>query len=370
MILKKLSLVLAVLVIAIGATVSVAMRTSLPAFAASAHPWVRSPHPNPGSAPELTAVSCSSIDSCVAVGDTGEGQTLIETLSGGVWTRSASPNPGSSYNFLNGVSCPTATFCAAVGYSSSGVLIETLSDGAWSVSAIPAPGAGGGLFGVSCSSASACVAVGDFDATVDSPAQTLVEVLSGGQWTQMASPTSFETNTYLSGVSCPTATSCIAVGHFGASYTYILGLEKGVWSVVASPNPGSDDSLQGVSCKSTSSCVAVGGYIQASPFETAPLIENLQSGTWTQSASPNPQADTSLRGVSCPTASSCVAVGASTRVVIETLKSGNWVKTPNPSPSGTNITMLGVSCKSISDCVAVGHYWNGTKWLSIIESNS
>jgi hypothetical protein len=119
-------------------------------------------------------VSCFSTTSCVAVGDDGnsEGIYSIGTQINGDWTWSTSaviPGDNSGGGALFGVSCASATSCIAVGGDSNFPGQEIYSagtavNGSWTWSAstvVPADSSGGGtLFDVHCVSATFCVAVG------------------------------------------------------------------------------------------------------------------------------------------------------------------------------------------------------------------
>src|ERR1700733_11457792 len=80
------------------------------------------------------------------------------------WAGRSSPNSSLQRSELNGVSCSSATACTADGYSknSSGAdltLAEHWNGTKWAVQSTPTPSGGpfgGGLAGVSCSSAAAC----------------------------------------------------------------------------------------------------------------------------------------------------------------------------------------------------------------------
>jgi hypothetical protein len=80
------------------------------------------------------------------------------------------------------------------------------------------------------------------------------------------------------------------------------------WSIVSSPNAGSNDSLSSVSCLSASECVAVGSTITGSGSESLVMVWD---GTdWSIVASPNAgTSNDGLFSVSCVSASDCVAVG-------------------------------------------------------------
>ena len=70
----------------------------------------------PANAIDLTGISCSAAEDCVAVGSTGNtgaGSTIMGTTTGGLsWT---SQNAPAGTGQLNSVSCPTTADCFAVG---------------------------------------------------------------------------------------------------------------------------------------------------------------------------------------------------------------------------------------------------------------
>jgi hypothetical protein len=104
--------------------------------------WSTKRSPNRGgvyyAGDELNAVSCSSPNQCVAVGDyqTVSGfqflRTLVESWKGTDWTLDASPSWGpTSYASLDSVSCATPDSCMAVGLVRTGGLsqpFETLME--------------------------------------------------------------------------------------------------------------------------------------------------------------------------------------------------------------------------------------------------
>ena len=83
------------------------------------------------------------------------------------------------------------------------------------------------------------------------------------------------------------------------------------WSIVTSPNPSgtAESVLSSVSCPSTTSCFAVGSNLTTSHTKT--LVEHWNGTSWSIVTSPNPSGatDSALSGVSCPTTTSCYAVG-------------------------------------------------------------
>jgi hypothetical protein len=305
----------------------------------------------------------------VAVGFTGQSttsaQTLIETLSNGTWTKMSSPDvANSSANYLYSVSCPAVGTCVAVGTSSSDggpdsnqTLVETLTDGMWSITPSFDPaGDDDVLNGVSCTSATNCVAVGS---SGYADTQTLIESNTGGSWS--ATATGSGATGILSAVSCDSATSCTAVG------TVYATLSGGTWSVGNYVVPGQESDLLGISC-TTTGCVAAGEYYSnPSTEQWSTLIESYAAGTWTVMASPDVGSDTYLYDVSCTDLSDCVAVGFSLNTPVYPqvssslaldLSNGAWSVDPTPNPEGTSGNalnrLLSLSCSSPIACQSVG----------------
>jgi hypothetical protein len=65
--------------------------------------------------------------------------------------------------------------------------------------------------------------------------------------------------------------------------------------------------LRGISCPSPGVCIAAGSLISRSGTTT--IVYRWTHSAWAIEATPSPTADSSLNGVSCATATSCVAVG-------------------------------------------------------------
>ncbi len=295
--------------------------------------WSIVPSPNPHAAAfaTLNGVSCATTTNCFAVGYHSIGSryaTLVEHWDGMRWSVMTSPNPtGSTFAALNDVSCPTVTRCVAVGYQSNNAeaktLVEHWNGTRWSTGASPNPTGSFStvLNGVSCPNPNHCVAVGYF---LPSPAaQPLVESWNGTSWQIIASPKRTGARfSLLSGVSCPGATNCFAVGFDSNSgyQTLVEHWNGTTWSVMTSPNhPGSYSTvLSGVSCPSTTSCFAVGNYTVSSPT-TKTLVEHWNGTSWTIVASPNPTRTytSGLNDASCANTTHCFAVGTATKTLIE-----------------------------------------------------
>ena len=152
---------------------------------------------------------------------------------------------------------------------------------------------------------------------------TFLEYWDGTAWSIVPSPaTTGEPE--LIGVSCSSATNCNATGaqvsDTGAETPLAEHWNGVIWSVVAAPPPpgAAESSLAGIACRSSASCYAVGGYATATAAAKT-LVEHWNGATWTivTSATPagalpasvNADFATGLNGVSCPTPTSCIAVG-------------------------------------------------------------
>jgi len=337
----------------------------------------------------LGDVSCPASGSCVAVGGgfgtNGVDNPVWETSISGSWAMMASPALPNNDTSLAGVSCITATSCMAVGYTGDAPerpFSEELSGTTWTTPIVVPQGDGGTgnpLTGVSCASASNCVAVG-YD-TTGSGQQTIVEGWNGSAWTLVPSPNP-QGGSVLSGVSCATDSTCVAVGSTqndtGGTATLIEALEAGTWTVVPSPNqtngPADTDELEGVACTGVTACTAVGWYDGASG-KPQTLIETWNGGAWSIAPSPDPgPADNTLNSVSCVSTSSCVAVGEAANTVgtEQTLVEGwdgfAWTVLASPdSGTGAN-ALVGVSCFTSAACTAVGSWEEAGIDQTLVES--
>ncbi len=287
----------------------------------SAWSIVKGPPPSAHLTAGLSGVSCSGVSDCTAVGSstrivpqptTGPPpvRTLVEHWNGSAWSIVKSPNPPAASNRLTGVACSRAWGCMAVGQSggSMNLHVRTLAErwnrSRWVIVKSPTPR--GAIYSVlssiSCTRRSDCVAVGEYlpGGQRQSQNHPLIEHWNGSVWTLMPSPQPPRSiASYLSAVSCRSASDCAAVGTVryphrkGSSYggpreyTFIERWDGSAWSIVKSPNPSGPpaDGLDGIACPAASDCVAVGaGGNPATP--TAPAL-------WSS-------AGTALAGPSCP----------------------------------------------------------------------
>jgi hypothetical protein len=356
----------------------------------------------------LRSDSCISRTSCLAVGSfndtTGTTETLAEAWNGKAWRTQTMPVPiGASYRELSGVSCTSAVACTAVGHydnhSGAEVTLAELWNGKiWRVQATPNPSGATDavLSGVSCTSATACEAVGSYSNSSGTQV-TLAEAYDGKTWTLQATPGSGAFESGLSGVSCSFVKTCTAVGETSTSAggEALAEVWNGkVWSIQTVPLPsgGSDGDLFGVSCVSPSSCTAVGGYDHSGT--SVPLVEVSTGKTWNVQPSAVPRGGratgSGLLAVSCRSSKSCTAVGeepsssAFDATLGEVWNGSKWKITPTPRGGDSVSILQGVSCLSSSAaCMAVGwsapvdfdfgptlaEQWNGISWKLRVTPN-
>lgn len=360
-----------------------------------------------GSAGSLSSVSCTAGTACTAVGSStanGVLKTLAETWNGSAWALQPTPNVagarGADGSVLSAVSCiPHSTACTAVGYSSGDkqrTLAEARTGTHWVIQPTPTPvgqgGADGLLTGVSCTSRTACSAVGNHIGGTGYQV-SLMEVWNGTAWKIQPTPAARDSAT-ISGISCPLATRCTAAGGDylvknyaapgdGDSFTLAEAWNGKKWAIQPTPNPGGllYSSLSAVSCASPTACAAV-GYYQRADGSSVAVAETWAGNGWAIKPVPIPPSSdfSRLTAVSCPTASYCVAVGVYESPSISgqasmaaTWNGSRWTVTAMPVPSGF-IVLSGVSCTSPTSCTAVGwddgpgvgrtlvETWNGSTW--------
>jgi hypothetical protein len=290
------------------------------------------------------------------------------------WTVVASANVGPSHNYLSGVSCTSTSACVAVGNFTTTTkvdrtLIENWNGTSWSAVAGPDVGPyDNDLFSVSCVPATTfCAAVGGFWLANGDP-RPLALVRHGTTWTRVVSP-NIGVWSGFDAVSCVSATRCTAVGLYltpgGVGRTLAEVWNGATWTRVATPNAGAyDNELRAVSCISVSRCTAV-GYYQTPGKVDRTLIEVWNGSTWVRVASPNVgTTENDLVGVSCVSATRCTAVGAFytaaqvDRTLIEFWNGTTWTRLASPNVGTNHNVLFGVSCTSATECTAVGQYRN------------
>ena len=269
------------------------------------------------------------------------------------WTVQPSPNPeGALASALQAVSCPGPGRCVAVGFSThpSGHQIPNQA--------------------------------------------VLVEQLSHGTWTIMRTPTiGGATSSALSGVSCPRAGFCVAIG-FAQFAHRPAGLLAETWNgtswsdtILPNPPGGIGPSLAAVSCAAKAACLAVGNYFNAKTATYRALAERLHGSRWSVLPTPVPPhgggatGNSEFSGADCPTATQCEVVGnvayndTLQNVFAYGLSGSTWTyqRQVNPGPDPGN-TDNSVSCSTTGACTSAGsvaiigeltlaEFWDGSTWV-------
>jgi hypothetical protein len=339
-----------------------------------------SPVPTGAKAAPLVGISCASTSSCVAVGGwsrnpdrTGE-RTLVESWNGTDWSIVPSPNPADSdFAQLSSVSCSSPSACMAVGFYTDGAtgartaLAERWNGTHWAITHVPDatldfPQS------VSCRAANWCTATGYLNP--DYPT-VLVEHWDGHIWMQEDAPTPLNApepdgsrppaQSGLQSISCPSETDCEAVG-WSKPDTNPDGIALAErWNgrrwLIQSISTGP---LSGLSCAHPDACTAVGVWEPGDYSD--PFVVRWDGTSWSgQADAPIKLDSTTLQGgytgVSCHTATDCTAVGGTWGTVTGGEIAEGWDGTSwtEETVAGTIGLLNAVSCPTSVRCFAVGY---------------
>ncbi len=255
------------------------------------HTWAIQPDSKPATGGQPFGISCRWAKDCTAVGNRLTGMTLAEHWNGKKWSATATKHLGA----LESVSCPATGNCTAVGSNPAGkALAEHWNGKTWSDQSVASPQQQNLLYSVSCTAVKDCLAVGLGGST--SPSLSLgpiAEHWTGGSWTVLtpANPAPTGDITELNSVSCTSATNCVAVGDYmdpaGTSDTTLAEHWDGTsWTVLTTPSPVTFSALVSVSCPSAAHCVAVGVSSPSATGALSPLSEVWDGTTWTAVTAP------------------------------------------------------------------------------------
>ncbi len=217
----------------------------------------------------LTSVSCIGDGTCEAVGsyenESEESLALAESWNGTHWVLQKTPASGSSDSQLSSVSCVSASDCIAVGFALPGSLAEAWNGTRWSTVQTPSPSGSEGseLFGVSCTSGTSCTSVGAYLSSSGAD-MTLAMSWNGEAFTIQPTPSPSPVESGLLSVSCTSQSACTAVGGSAGTKSPSLLLvevwDGTTWSTQRAFQKRSPlgAALYNVSCISAAFCMAVG----------------------------------------------------------------------------------------------------------------
>ena len=276
--------------------------------------------------------------------------SALEKLSAGPRVALDGPVTGVFY----GVSCTSAMDCTAVGGDAGGEpFYATESGGVWGAGTEIG---GGGSFGaVSCTASLACTATGAIG-------NSLYATQTNGAW--VAGPPTVQSAQAWSGfsdVSCTAAKNCAAVGSQSEdihTFPLVETEDNGVWAQANFGWP-TFGPLLGVSCTTATDCTAVGNDGNGEGYAGEPTYVTESGGVWgTGTEVAVPGNGGYFRSVSCPSTNDCLATGGEwsggSFYVVD--KGGVW-GTPTvvgPPPAGTLYALESVSCADAMDCAIVG----------------
>jgi hypothetical protein len=371
----------------------------------------------------LFSLACPSMGRCVGTSGVGEQRTHVLTQNRGTWQSAAvtlpADAPPSPWPVLWSVSCGSVGNCAAVGAYQIGFakpLVVTEQGGTWHAGVEPRPPAnaattrdpslptpGNPLSLVACPSYGNSTAVGTYtDQDAEAGEYPWVMDETEGQWgSGVAAELPADANVNgqaersgtapffgFTGLSCPSAGNCTAVGgywgHVDVEQGLILTERNGTWSrgikaplpphAVPNSEPNELNApITSVSCAAPDDCAAVGWYVLQPNGTHHGLLLTEQGGAWKASALVLPAGVSApggvfLRSVTCPSPGNCVAIGyyashGKTFGLIVRERGGKWGRgitaavPRNAAPRDRSHTFLNaVSCASRGRCTVVGSY--------------
>jgi len=364
---------------------------------------------NAGGTASMTAISCTGPGDCSAGGNYLDGSTnqqgLTATEVNGTW-QAAQPIPGlAALNaggqvFVEAISCSSPGNCvvggqyhtATAGLNSFEVFVAAQHNGTWG-DAIALPniitldnGGNATLTSISCASEGACSAGGYYTDT-SSNSQVWVATQVAGAWGNAEEAPGTGTlnangNAQLTSMSCPTASTCEAVGFYtdatNAQQGFVETMVSGTWQdAIELPgldtlNAGGGAQALSISCAVPGDCVAGGYYTDATKGLQAFVSEETTS-TWNTavelngSAALNPGGGAAVQSVDCVAVQTCSVVGYTTdgnptqQAMVDSEVNDVWGAASTPSGSaalnvGGTAQLNAVSCTTITSCVAVGFY--------------
>ncbi len=243
----------------------------------------------------LSFVSCPAVDQCTGISGTTE-ETFDPQLPG---------TPISQYfstATMTGFACPLVSECVAVGDNSAGVeqgVTRFDPAHASTASTTPIDNSLGEPSGLSCPTASQCTTVSGVDE------YTFVPVDGAGRLTAITpEPITTGTESYTA-VSCPSATQCTAIADVSGTGGDAVTFDPRNPSAAAPTTIDSDSVPTAISCPTTGLCVIVDGAGNVLEVDPTALAGSLEI--------PIPGAGP-FESVYCASATQCVAVDANGRL--------------------------------------------------------
>ena len=290
-------------------------------------------------------------------------RTLVLRWDGQSWSHVPSPNISDEdfggQNYLEAVAAVASNDVWAVGrYSASysGALILHWNGFQW---AEQRSTPGGLLRGITAIASDDVWTVGSMGS-----GPTLIQHWNGANWSQVASPSPGTTNFLLS-VDAVSANDVWAVGRYrpagaDAYRTLTMHWDGTAWSVIPSPNVGSDDNdLRAVTAISANDVWAVGYYGPAGSGRT--LTMHWNGSEWTIVPSPNRGDSSFLVSVDAASSDNVWAAGnyfsgGIARTFVEHWDGYRWNLVASPNANGSDNYLFGIKAIGPDEIWAAGDY--------------
>ena len=235
--------------------------------------WSQVSAPSPGgtSATDvLVGATCVSNNDCWAVGQAGASpnlSTFAMQWNGTSWTQMTTPNPIGAEGALTSISCSSSSNCIAVGLSSTQSTLSAIAmqwnGSAWTSVSLPASLGIAALTSVSCPASAGCIAVGDL---IGTGGYTPVALFwNGSSWSQAGTPHPgglAGSTSFVNSVSCSSTSACVAVGATtqanGNGSALVMEWNGSGWAQNTTAMVGASSELSGTTCVVAASCWAVG----------------------------------------------------------------------------------------------------------------
>ena len=354
---------------------------------------------------DLADVACRTARDCIAVDPLDSPTPVAEIWNGKAWHSVRVSLPaGTHHGSLDAVACPGASECVAVGEDFPDpvggynyALGDIWNGKAWAPTQL-SESAETALAAVSCLSPKSCLAVGSENSPEGGYGSPIAYAWNGAKWVSLTvPPQSYDWSTAFTDVSCVAGRFCLVAGYSptksGALTTLLYRWNGRTWTALkpaAPPKGVTSLQLNYVSCASPTRCVAVGdGHRKAAAVAIAEVWNGRAWKVTAPIAWPRGTTNPSPNGVSCATASSCLATGSidknqkddgiTGRAAASVWNGRTWRATSVPAPGrGKASDFGGVTCLRPTFCAVVGStepydgapgtgtalsgFWNGKSW--------